>query len=126
MTLPNLAVLIVAVGLAAVGQLVLKHGMTLAEHRAHESGRSLLLVAAGSPWIIGGLAIFGLSAVAWLLTLSRVPLSVAYPFNALGYLVILTASVFVLNEHATRWTWVGTGMVVAGLIVIVTLTPTGS
>ena len=126
MTLPNLTVLLVAVALAAVGQLVLKHGMTLAQHRAHETGRSLLLVAAVSPWILGGLAIFGVSAVAWLLTLSRIPLSVAYPFNALGYLGILTASVLVLHERATPWTWLGTSMVVAGLIVIVTLTPTAS
>jgi multidrug transporter EmrE-like cation transporter len=32
--------------------------------------------------------------------LSRVALSVAYPFNALGYLGILTASVLVLHERA--------------------------
>ncbi len=48
-----------------------------------------------------GLAVFTVSAVAWLGTLSRVPLNVAYPFNAVGYIVILIASVIVLHERAT-------------------------
>jgi len=82
MSLASLAVLLVAVALAAVAQLVLKHGMTLAQHRVEGSGGSLAIAAATSPWVVGGLAIFGVSAVAWMLTLSRVPLSLAYPFNA--------------------------------------------
>ena len=67
---------------------------------------------------------FGVSALAWLMTLSRVPLNMAYPFNAVGYLAILGASVLVLHERANVWTVVGSLMVVAGLIVVVTLSPT--
>ena len=59
-----------------------------------------------------------------MLTLSRVPLNVAYPFNALGYLAILTASVLVLHEKANVWTVLGSAMVVCGLIVVVTLSST--
>jgi len=47
------------------------------------------------------LALFGISALPWMLTLSRVPLNIAYPFNALGYLAILAASVLVLHEKPT-------------------------
>lgn len=39
---------------------------------------------------------------------------VAYPFNALGYLVILAASVLVLHERANVLTWVGSLLVVSG------------
>jgi drug/metabolite transporter (DMT)-like permease len=67
--------------------------------------------------------VFAVSAVAWLTTLSRVPLSVAYPFNALGYLAILTASVLVLHERANVWTWVGSLLVVSGLIMVVLTRP---
>src|SRR5450631_145381 len=123
MSLSSVGVLLFAVALAAVGQLVLKYGMTLAQESAHHSGRSLTVVAATSPWIIGGLAIFGCSAVAWLLTLSRVPLSLAYPFNALGYIGILTASVLFLHERANAWTWLGTLLVAAGLVLVVTTAP---
>ncbi len=82
-----------------------------------------MLVAATSPWLLGGLVIFGVSAVAWLVNLSRVPLSVAHPFNALGYVVILVASTVILHERAKVWTWVGTTLVVSGLIVVVTTAP---
>jgi len=52
-----------------------------------------------------------------------VPRSVAYPFNALGYLGILTASVLVLHERANVWTWVGSLLVVSGLIMVVLARP---
>ena len=47
-----------------------------------------------SPWVLGGLTCFGLSAVVWLLVLARMNLSQAYPCVALG---------FVLNATARAW-----------------------
>ena len=123
MTAGNLGFLLLAVALAATGQLLLKHGMNGAAERARATDRSLLITAATSPWVVGGLAVFGVSAIAWLLTLSRVPLSQAYPFNALGFLAILLLSSLLLHERTNGWTWVGTGLVAAGLIVVVTLSP---
>lgn len=123
MSLASIGILLIAVALAATGQLVLKNGMNLAKDTAHADGKSLVLVAATSPWILGGLVIFAVSAVAWLVTLSRVPLNIAYPFNALGYVVILIASALLLHERTNGWTWVGTVMVVGGLIVVVTTAP---
>ncbi len=65
----------------------------------------------------------GVSAIAWPAALSKVPLSVAYPFNALGYLVILIASILVLHERANVMTWVGSLLVVSGLIIAVLAKP---
>jgi drug/metabolite transporter (DMT)-like permease len=117
-----MALLLFAVGAAAAGQVMLKHGMHIAAARAATRG-SLAVTAATSPWVLLGLVVFALSAVAWLITLSHVPLSIAYPFNALGYLGILTASVLVLHERANLWTWAGSVMVAAGLIIIVVTRP---
>lgn len=121
--LSSLVILLVAVGLAALGQILLKHGMTQAAHQSKEFGRSLPVTAIGNLWVWAGLFVFGVSALAWMLTLSRVPLNVAYPFNALGYLVILAASVVVLHEKANAWTVLGSLMVVSGLVVVVTMSP---
>ena len=123
MTVANVVLLLSAVGLAAVGQLLLKHGMQQATDRAAQRNGSLAVAAATSPWVLLGLFVFGISALAWLTTLSRLPLSIAYPFNALGYLAILTASVVLLHERANLWTWVGTALVVSGLIIVVTTKP---
>ncbi len=123
MTIGNLALVLFAVTTAAVGQVMLKHGMQVAADRAARSGGSLAISAATSPWVLLGLLVFGISAIAWLTTLSRVPLSVAYPFNAIGYLGILTASILVLHERANILTWVGSLLVVSGLIIVVSARP---
>jgi multidrug transporter EmrE-like cation transporter len=123
LTIASVALLLFAVVSAATGQLMLKHGMQIASARAADSGGSLVLRAATSPWVLLGLVVFGVSAVAWLAALARVPLSVAYPFNALGYIVILTASVVLLHERANVLTWVGSLMVVSGLLIVVLTKP---
>src|ERR1700735_4679905 len=119
LTIASVGLLLFAVVSAATGQVMLKHGMQVATARAAHSGGSLALRAATSPWVLLGLVVFGISAVVWLAALSRVPLSVAYPFNALGYLVILIASIFLLHEKANVMTWVGSLLVVSGLLIVV-------
>jgi drug/metabolite transporter (DMT)-like permease len=119
LTAASLALLLFAVAAAACGQLLLKHGMTGAADRT-KGGGSLAVAAATSPFVWLGLTVFGISAIAWMTTLSRVPLSIAYPFNALGFLAVLTASAVLLHERTTLWTWIGTAMVVSGIIVVVT------
>jgi drug/metabolite transporter (DMT)-like permease len=119
LTIPNLLLLLFAVGAAATGQLLLKHGMTGVAAAVNRDGGQLLLKAATSPWVIGGLTVFGISALAWLTTLSRVPLSVAYPFNALGLLLIIGSSVVVLGEKVTPLAWLGVFMVAGGLVLVV-------
>ena len=123
MTIASVGLLLFAVASAATGQVMLKHGMQIATARAADSGGSLALRAATSPWVLVGLVVFGVSAIAWLTALSRVPLSVAYPFNALGYIVILTASVVLLHERANVLTWVGSLLVVSGLLLVVLSKP---
>jgi drug/metabolite transporter (DMT)-like permease len=123
LTVTSVVLLLFSVISAATGQVMLKHGMQIATDRARASGGSLVVHAATSPWVLLGLVVFAISALAWLAALSRVPLSVAYPFNALGYLVILTASIVVLHERATILTWAGSLLVVSGLIIVVLSRP---
>lgn len=123
MSIASLGLVLFAVVAAACGQLLLKYGMQGATKHAHDTGGSLVIAAATSPWVIGGLAVFVISAVAWLGVLSRVPLSIAYPFNALGYVAILGLSIVILHERATIMTWVGSLIVVGGLIMVVLSKP---
>jgi len=123
LTVASLGLVLFAVIAAATGQVMLKHGMQIASARAADSGGSLALRAATTPWVLLGLVVFGVSAIAWLAALSKLPLSVAYPFNAVGYLVILLASILVLHERANVLTWVGSLMVVSGLVLVVLTKP---
>lgn len=123
LTIASLGLVLFSVAAASGGQLMLKHGMQLATARSHALSRPLAITAITTPWVPLGLAVFAVSATTWLAVLSRVPLSLAYPFNALGYLVILTASVVILHEPANAMTWTGTVLVVTGLIIVVLSRP---
>ena len=123
LNITSIGIVLFSVLAAATGQVMLKHGMQIATARARDSGGSLVIHAITTPWVLLGLVVFGISAVAWLAALARVPLSVAYPFNAVGYLVILTASIILLHERATLLTWAGSLLVVSGLIIVVLSKP---
>ena len=58
-----------------------------------------------------GLALFGLSALVWLVVLSRASLSFAYPFAALTYVLILLFDRFVLDEQVPALRWAGVAFI---------------
>ena len=76
-------------------------------------------------WVWAGLAIFAVSAVLWLFALSRADLSFAYPFAALGYVIIVIASILFLGEHVQPVTWVGVVLIIAGIVLIAQGAPNG-
>jgi drug/metabolite transporter (DMT)-like permease len=122
-----LGLILVSVLLAAMAQIVLKHGMN---HVTHQLGHPFrvdgesLRVAATTFWVWAGLALFGLSAFVWLAVLSRAALSFAYPFAALTYVVIVLYDT-VRGEAVSGLRWGGVALIVAG-IVLVSRTPSHS
>ncbi|MEE1752215.1 hypothetical protein [Streptomyces sp. SP18CS02] len=118
MTLASLSLLLFAVLSSAGGQIMLKHGMGTAAAAVDRDGGSLAVRAATTPWVVLGLAVFAVSALAWMTTLAKVPLSLAYPFNALGYLLIVLAGSTLLHERTSVWTWAGSLLVVIGLVTV--------
>lgn len=119
--LPTILILVLAAGLATTGQLLLKAGM--AEIGEVSSiGPADLTSLVGSvltTWqTLVGLMCFGGSSVFWLVVLSRVPLSTAYPFVALSYLIILGFSVLVLHERPPLLTWTGAFLIMSGIVLV--------
>ncbi len=115
-----IGLILTSVALAATAQLTLKHGMnqvTEASGTATLSGGSLRAILTNLS-VLGGLAIFGLSAVVWLLVLSRTSLSFAYPFASLTYVLILLAARFVLHEEIPLLRWVGVFFIVTGIVLV--------
>jgi multidrug transporter EmrE-like cation transporter len=62
--------------------------------------------------------LFGVSAVFWLVVLSRVPLSVAYPFVGLSYIAIVVGARVLLGEHVPLLRWAGVVVVAAGIVIV--------
>ena len=74
--------------LAAIAQLLLKFGMMkVGKTSGFANAPSMILKALSNPIVLAGLAVFGISALFWLIVLSRVPLSTAYPMVSIGYVI---------------------------------------
>lgn len=116
----SVALILVSVAFATVGQFTLKSAMNhVTRHQTgHHSAVDTLLQAAREPRLWAGLALFGVSAVFWLVVLSKVPLSFAYPFVGLSYVVIVFVARVVLHEHVPALRWVGVAVVAAGIALV--------
>lgn len=73
------------------------------------------------PWVLSALAGGFVAALAWMAALSRLPLSQAYPFTALSFVLVLLLSSVFFGEHITSAKVLGVTLVVAGLAVGATL-----
>jgi drug/metabolite transporter (DMT)-like permease len=117
-----IAMILLSVGLAAVAQLTLKHGMNLvtASLRPHRFGiDATSLRALASTWAVwAGLFLFGLSALVWLVVLSRASLSFAYPFASLTYVLILLADRFILDQEISVLRYAGVACIVVGIVLV--------
>lgn len=114
-------VAVFSVLLATGGQLLLRSGMVkvgyISTARLKEPTR-LVLATITTPEVLMGLCLFGLSAAAWLVVLSRIPLSIAYPFAGLTYVFTSLVARYVLHEPVPPLRWLGVMLVVAGIVFI--------
>lgn len=117
-----IALILFSVTLAAVAQLTLKHGMNLVNDELSPDVFSLngpsMRVVIHQPFVWSGLFLFGLSALVWLMVLSRASLSFAYPFAALTYVLILVFDQFVLDETVPPLRWAGVAFIGVGIILV--------
>lgn len=110
----SFALILTGVLLNAVAQLLLKAGTNAIGHFEFSTTN---LVPIGTrlalePHILGGLTCYVISVVVWIMALSRVEVSIAYPMLSIGY---------VLNALAA-WYWFGealTTMRMTGIVVII-------
>jgi multidrug transporter EmrE-like cation transporter len=71
-----------------------------------------------SPYILMGLACYAVSVVVWLLVLSRVEVSYAYPLLSVGYVFVAFAGWHFFNESITITRWAGIFMICLGVSLI--------
>lgn len=112
--------IIITVGLNVSGQLLMKQGMQTvgAIHGNLAAIAEGLSKAFFSPFVLGGVAAYGLSSVFWLLLLSRVELSYAYPALSLGYVVITLISAFLLGEQVSGLRWAAVLVICVGVVLL--------
>ena len=101
------------------GQLVLKWQIGLAGPAPGGPEKLLfLLKQLLNPWIISGFAAAFIASIAWMAAMTRLPLSYAYPFMSLAFVVVMIFSALALNEALPFSRIAGTALVMAGLALI--------
>lgn len=68
--------------------------------------------------IVGAIFCYGLSVIIWILALSRVPVSIAFPMLSMAYVVNAVAAWYLLGEAFNPAKLIGMGVIILGVIII--------
>ncbi len=69
-------------------------------------------------YFVLGAGCYVVSLVVWIVGLSRVPVSVAYPMLSLGYVINAIAAHYLLGEAVTVARWLGIGFIIVGVWLV--------
>ena len=120
MTAASFALILTGVLLNAVAQLLLKAGTNTLGVITPTFANAWPLAGkiALNPHFLGGFACYGISVLVWILALSRVPVSIAYPMLSIGYVVNALAAWQLFGETLTGARWLGIGFIIIGVYLL--------
>ncbi|MFN0161775.1 MAG: SMR family transporter [Burkholderiales bacterium] len=120
MTLVTFALLLCGVLFNAIAQLCLKAGTNAVGHFEFAAANVIPVgfKIATQPYIVAGLACYVASLVVWILGLSRVPVSVAYPLLSLGYVINALAAWWMFGEDLGAQKLAGIGLIIVGVVLV--------
>jgi multidrug transporter EmrE-like cation transporter len=120
MMLRVIPLILSGVALNAAAQLLLRQGMLTVGTFSLDGGALLQVLPriALNPWVIAGLASYVLSVGLWLVVLSRVEVSVAYPMVSLGYVITVLLARFLFNEDVTLQRLLGVLVIIFGVWLV--------
>ena len=104
----------------AVAQLLIKAGTNAVGHFAFERENILPIgwQLATEPHIFAGLVCYVVSVAVWILALSRVEVSIAYPMLSIGYVVNAMAAWYLFGEVVTPKRLLGIGIIILGVFIV--------
>ncbi len=120
MTLATFALILTGVLLNAGAQLLLKAGVTpLGELSVGLHNLLPTTIKVLTQWpILAGMVCYVVSLGVWIVGLSRVEVSIAYPMLSMGYVVNALMAWWLFGEALGPMRWVGLLLILAGVLVI--------
>ncbi|MBL0702540.1 MAG: EamA family transporter [Sulfurospirillum sp.] len=120
MAITNISIIILSLLMSSTAHIFLKKGMMT--HAASEIKTDdfigLVWTVGTNPWVMGGMFLHVSALVVWLWALSKVDISFAYPFLALGYVLVSTMAWFWLGEELNSTKILGMGIIIVGILVL--------
>jgi multidrug transporter EmrE-like cation transporter len=120
MSLGTFGFILSGILLNALAQLLLKAGTNAvgAIHLTADNWLTTGIQLATQLPIIGGLACYVVSVMVWIIGLSRVDVTIAYPLLSLGYIVNAIGAWYFLGEAVTAQRVLAIGIIVAGVALL--------
>jgi multidrug transporter EmrE-like cation transporter len=116
----QIILLLMTVGLNVTGQYLMKQGMgsvgAIGGTMAAMTGG--LLKAFVNPYVLSGVGAYGVSSIFWLVLLSRVDLSYAYPALSIGYILVTLIGAFLLGENVSGLRWAAVLIICFGVVLL--------
>ena len=106
-----------AVAFTSAGQILQKIGSGKVKKEHLKVGIKSVLVFF-NPFIFGALVMLFIATVFYLLALSNLPLSIAYPMLSSGYVLVVLSSRIFLKENVSLKRWFGVFVIVIGIFII--------
>jgi len=106
--------------LNAGAQLLLKAGTNAIGHFEFTAANIVPvgMKLALEPHIAGGVGCYVVSLVVWIMGLSRVEVSMAYPMLSIGYVINALAAWYLFGESLAAQKLVGIGFIIAGVFLV--------
>ncbi len=115
----DLLLILICVILQSIGQLSLKHGMGAAGPISSASSPIRKVIFSFlNPFVLVGFLLFFGASILWLVVLSRVDVSWAFPMVSLSYVLVVISSRFLLKEDAGPARLVGTLVICIGVFFV--------
>lgn len=113
------ALVLATVLLTVYGQIVIKWQVVAAGAFPAASPEQLwfLLRLLVNPWVISALAAALVAALTWMVAMTRLELSHAYPFMSLAFIGVLLLSAWFFHEPVTWHKVAGLALICAGIVV---------
>lgn len=116
--MPIIALIFINIPLGVIGQFFIKQAINHIGPYSSMPLLTFLYKAFTSPMVILGLFLYLLSAALWVMILSKVDLSFAYPLLSIGYLLVLFVSWAFLHETISPVRLVGVVLIMLGVIFV--------
>ncbi|HNT30645.1 MAG TPA: hypothetical protein PKL83_06870 [bacterium] len=110
--------LLVNVALGVAGQTLIKWGVDRVGGFALAHWLAFAKASFTNPAILLGEFLYGMSAILWLVVLSKINLSIAYPMLSLGYILVLGISAWLFHEPVQAINIVGVILICGGVVLV--------
>lgn len=105
--------------LTVLGQILFKYGMnTIGRVSSLRDALPKLTQAFLNPYILSGIGIYGFTTLVWLVILSRVKLSIAYPMLSSGYVLSILFSWMLFKESVPKIRIIGAAVICIGVYLV--------